>query len=278
MNIVCINITYTLYLFSGLWQPVYDPNVTYIAFGPSGIKAKHPFPYSDKYTDYVDYMSKNRGYKIEPECPLIVVQRLWMLPRRMRQYDTDHLEIINKKRLAEEMDDIFGSKGDSFQQVEGERSPCEGLDTALLPLDICLEANVADANLFLLTLIFPQILYHIDRILTVMAFIEHCKLNVKALGDYLEKLPLPEVLEALTARSCSMDMSYDRLEYLGDAVLKMIHTDALLHSKDLWYWVGFLHEGDLNALRSAMGSNERLKDSAVSLGFDKYILTIPLGR
>merc|ERR1711982_129806 len=98
-----------------LWQPVYDPNVTYIAFGPSGLTASAAFPYADKYTDYVDYMAKNRGYKIKPDSPLIVVQRLWMLPRRMRQYDSDHLEKMNKKRLAEEMDDIFHAKGDQRQ-------------------------------------------------------------------------------------------------------------------------------------------------------------------
>jgi len=57
-----------------------------------------------------------------------------------------------------------------------------------------------------------------------------------------------------------------------------MQTDSLLGSRDLRKWVGYLHEGDLSTLRSAMGSNERLKEAAKTLGLDKFILTVPLGR
>ena len=77
-----------------------------------------------------------------------------------------------------------------------------------------------------------------------------------------------------------MDISYDRLEYLGDAVLKLLQTDALINSKDekLRQWIHCLHEGDLTALRSAMGCNERLKEAAECAGIDSFILTKPLSR
>lgn len=59
-------------------------------------------------------------------------------------------------------------------------------------------------------------------------------------------LPIDAVTEALTAKSCSGVASYDRLEWLGDAVLKLLHTDALLK----WRRTAFLHEGYLSLLRS----------------------------
>jgi dsRNA-specific ribonuclease len=87
-------------------------------------------------------------------------------------------------------------------------------------------------------------------------------------------------MEALTAKSCSLPFNYDRLEYLGDAVLKLIQTDSLLYSTNerLTQWLKCLHEGDLSALRSAMGCNERLQEAAKKNGIDRFILVTPLDR
>ena len=69
-----------------------------------------------------------------------------------------------------------------------------------------------------------------------------------------------------------MPYNYVGLEWLGDVVLKLIHTDALLNSRDLRKLVTYLHEGGLSLLRSAMGSNERLMNVAKSAGLDRFIL------
>ncbi len=164
---------------------------------------------------------------------------------------------------------------------DGERSPCSGLVAALLPPSACIEAPIADASLFLHFLLLPQVLYHIDQIMTAQLFVDHCLEHLPILGshvDTISKESFDDILEALTAKSCIMSKCYDRLEWLGDAVLKLIHTDSLVHSRDLRKWVSFLHEGDLSLLRSAMGSNNRLTNAAKSAGFDRYILFKQLGR
>jgi dsRNA-specific ribonuclease len=55
---------------------------------------------------------------------------------------------------------------------------------------------------------------------------------------------------AITAKSCNPDENYDKWEYIGDAVLKLLQTDSLLKSPRFKHFVRFLHEGDLSMLRS----------------------------
>lgn len=65
---------------------------------------------------------------------------------------------------------------------------------------------------------------------------------------------------------------------MGDAVIKLIHTDALLSSMVLREWVNYLHEGDLSLLRAALGSNETLAKAAKNTNFDRFIYARQLGR
>jgi len=61
-------------------------------------------------------------------------------------------------------------------------------------------------------------------------------------------------------------------------VLKLIHTDALLSSSVLQYWVKYLHEGDLSVLRAALGSNENLARVAKNTNIHRFICTKQLGK
>jgi hypothetical protein len=49
----------------------------------------------------------------------------------------------------------------------------------------------------------------------------------------------------MTAKSAGLDFDYDQHEWLGDGVLKLLQSDALLSSPELRVWVNYLHEGDL---------------------------------
>ena len=86
--------------------------------------------------------------------------------------------------------------------------------------------------------------------LVVDAFLRHCKDHMPSLAKCLAALPPEKVAEALTAKSSAEQGSYEKLEWLGDAVLKLIQTDSLLYSKEFADFVPFLHEGDLSTLRS----------------------------
>jgi len=261
-----------------VWCPIYDPLVSYIAYGPSKLTCDAPFPDQlDDVKTYQDYMVNRREFQVGAKSRLFAVQRLWYLPRKVqRDFISPTVFAMWKEKIVDKELEV----PDHVLQ-EGERSPCEGLVAALLPQDACLEAPIADASLYLSCLLLPQILFHMDQIVTAEKFVDYCAKYLPVLGAHLLTISehsWDDVLESLTAKSCIMPYNYDRLEWLGDAVLKLIHTDALLNSRDLRKWVTYLHEGDLSLLRSAMGSNERLMNAAKSAGLDRFILYKQLGR
>lgn len=115
-----------------------------------------------------------------------------------------------------------------------------------IPQELCVESIIADPLLVLHSLILPQILFKIEQNLIVDAFVKHALHNYQILGRCLSAMLIDLVTEALTAKSCSDAVSYEQLEWLGDAVLKLMHTDALLK----WRRTSYLHEGYLSMLRS----------------------------
>ena len=225
-----------------IWSPIYDPYASYIAYGPSKLDCGAEFPERDHdINTYSDYFTKKRNFEVGTSTKLISVQRQWYLPRKM------HKKVQNT-RLFESWKQKLETKLDlcNADVHDGDSCPCDGLVAALMPFDACMEAPIADASLVLHCIALPQILYTLDRQMTAQLFVEHCSDNLPILGAHLKSISknsFDVVLEALTAKSCVIeDINYDKLEWLGDAVLKLIHTDALLHSKDLRKWVSYLHE------------------------------------
>jgi dsRNA-specific ribonuclease len=115
-----------------------------------------------------------------------------------------------------------------------------------IPQELCVEFTLADPLLVLHSVALPQILHQLERYLTVASFVEHTVYNYPILGNCVSTLPIGLITEALSAKSCSEAITYDRLEWVGDGVLKLLHTDALLK----WRRTAFLHEGYLSLLRS----------------------------
>ena len=152
------------------------------------------------------------------------------------------IAVLNKKAKEEEPEKL--------ELQEGERAPCKGLVSCLLPQEAIMESHLPDASLFLHCVHLPHILFHTDRVLQVRAFNNYCLKHLPILGKYLAKIDTEDLMEAISAKSCTLETNYDKLEWLGDAVLKLLHTDTLLHSRELRKWVAILHEGDLSTLRS----------------------------
>jgi len=244
-----------------LFAPIYDPNNTYIAFRTEDRTCSSPFPDMD-FTSFADYTLKRWGFKVSGDSKLIRVQRCWDVP---------------SKALAGHPDTEMNDEHNSETKPDQE---CKNLKSMSLPIDACMEAPMPDPSLFLHCIMLPQILYELERMETMNRFVSHCS-RWPHLYTCIKEIPLEDVTTAMTAKSCALEKkSYDRLEYLGDAVLKVLHTDALINSDDddLRHWFHCLHEGDLTELRTAMGCNDRLKDVAQCAGFDSFILTTPLGK
>jgi endoribonuclease Dicer len=224
---------------------------------------------------YADYYKEIKQYPVSNSSLLVSVQHQWYLPGKIRK-DTHEpiLESQDKNTEITHNDPILVSRDEH-------RSLCDGLASTLLPLDVFMEAPIAQADLFFLCIFLPQILYCIERYEIASLFIDRCRDHLPILGSFLDRIAVDnfdEILEALTAKSCNLDQNYDRLEWLGDAVLKLVHTDSLLYSNQFYKLVSCLHEGDLSLLRSYLGSNKMLCSVCERIGFDKYILSRPFGR
>eukprot|EP00804_Cyclotella_cryptica_P016705 CCRYP_002011-RB/>CCRYP_002011-RB protein AED:0.04 eAED:0.04 QI:412/1/1/1/0.83/0.85/7/239/1584 len=221
--------------------PIYNPTTAYILYEASGKKSEDEFATSE-FKSFREYYATKYALKINPQGKMFRARRIWEFPQ---------------------------SSNTSDAKPQAKRIPF--ID---IPQELCSESIVADPLLILHLIVLPQLLYKLERFLTVLSLIKHATSNYPTLGKCLSTIPVDSITEALTAKSCCEATSYDRLEWLGDAVLKLLHTDALLK----WKRTSFLHEGYLSLLRSAMGSNERLCNCAKITGIADFILLAPLTR
>jgi ERCC4-related helicase len=218
-----------------LWSPQYDETAIYIVYGPSGQLCDSPFPFKKEgVTTYKDYFQIHHEFQVPVDSQLFIAQRLWEMPSR----PVGRLKHSHRVLSQQDMD-----QSQCYQL-------CENLARIKLPKHACLEPPLANATVLLMCTMVPQLLYHMERTLVAKAFIVHCRTNVPILAACLAGLSISKVVAVLTANSCGENDSYERLEWLGDAVLKLVQTDALIKSIDHSVWMENLHEGDLSCARS----------------------------
>ena len=252
-----------------LCRTIYNQPMTYIVHGPAGFDCGAPFPdVLDGVETFVDYYKQKWDVQVSAATPLLLAQRLWHLPVKplVSGSAQPNASSCKKEYIVPQC-----SPGKT-------KTILDGLDTVLLPQTVCIEKPLGDVSLSLLTVMLPQFLYHVDRHLIAQAFVRHCTTNLPCLGAYLETLPIAEIIKALTPTRAGLGDSYDQLEWIGDAVLKLLQTDALIHTPGLRLWVRALHEGDLTTLRSAMSNNQFLCEACKRTGIDRFILATPLAR
>ncbi|KAI1293352.1 RNase3 domain-containing protein [Xylaria venustula] len=75
------------------------------------------------------------------------------------------------------------------------------------------------------------------------------------------------VLTAISSRAAHESTDYERLEFLGDSLLKILATVSVMIQRPTW------PEGVLSAMKDRIVSNSRLCRASVEKGLDKFILT-----
>ncbi|CCU83126.1 Dicer 2 [Blumeria hordei DH14] len=75
------------------------------------------------------------------------------------------------------------------------------------------------------------------------------------------------VLTAICASNANEATNYQRLEFLGDTVLKICVSIHIMAKNPLW------HEGTLSLQKDHLVSNSRLARAAIEVGLDKYIIS-----
>lgn len=96
----------------------------------------------------------------------------------------------------------------------------------------------------------------------------------RQLQQFIQKLGLPdrvvvrwELLDlALTDSTASSEANYERLEFVGDAVIKLASAEFLFEQYPQ------LSEGELSGIRSILVSDRILSEIAMRYGFDRYLV------
>ncbi|TQS38729.1 hypothetical protein Golomagni_00758 [Golovinomyces magnicellulatus] len=142
-------------------------------------------------------------------------------------------------------------------------------------------ASVKDSSAFPHSIVKPMTHCRIDKIpfrlmqfaFMIPSIMRQLELNIlaKILSDnLLRDVHLSDtflVKMAICASSAGEAVDYQRLEFLGDTVLKFFGSVQIMADNPLW------HEGNLTLRKNHLVANSRLARAAVDLGIDKYIVT-----
>ena len=134
-------------------------------------------------------------------------------------------------------------------------------DEIIVPAEGCLLRKVpVEYNASMRFL--PSIFYHVEMILAGQ------RLQVDLLSD-VQFRGIPELVQAITCPQTTLQDNYERLECLGDSILKFHTTSQVYCDRPNW------HEGYLTRQRNVLISNIALAKAAVGCRLDRFILKEP---
>ncbi|KAF7927096.1 hypothetical protein BELL_0782g00030 [Botrytis elliptica] len=163
--------------------------------------------------------------------------------------DVPHLAVVKVSRRA-----------DFLHKVQNENPSSSSKQfSSVLPASRCVQ-DVMPAQLSQFGMMIPSITHHIEVQLVLD------RLSRTILKD-LEISDRSLIQTALTHASYSLDSNYQRLEFLGDSILKLCTSVQLVAAHPDW------HEGYLSAMKDRIVSNSRSSRAAAELGLDEYIMT-----
>ena len=113
-----------------------------------------------------------------------------------------------------------------------------------------------------LSILLPSLFHHLRKTLLAWHLSEQILASV-SLGN------MALLVEALSAPCAGEPVNYQRLEFIGDSVLKFLVSVQLFLAHPRW------HEGYLTLVRKSWVCNKTLADVACKCGLGAYIITTP---
>nr|WKU84469.1 dicer-like 2 [Erysiphe quercicola]WKW83696.1 dicer-like protein 2 [Erysiphe quercicola] len=135
----------------------------------------------------------------------------------------------------------------------------EALYSTVLPITRCRMDNIP-FKFVRFALMIPSITRKIELHL-IADIINKNQLNDAHISD------VSMIVSAICTGSASEATNYQRLEFLGDNVLKFCASIQIMAENPLW------HEGQLSKRKDHLVANSRLARAAIDLGIDKFIVT-----
>jgi hypothetical protein len=168
-----------------------------------------------------------------------------------RAPDGPHLSL---KRLPRRFDFLH-------KILPGTDHPSKKPYSAVLPIERCTE-DIIPFKLVQFGFLIPSIMRRFEIHLLAKVLLE-------TLLKSVDMSDLGLVVTAISASSANEASNYQRLEFLGDSILKTCTSVQLVGAYPLW------HEGYLSAKKDRLVSNSRLSRAAIEAGLDSFIVTKP---
>ncbi|KAI9718250.1 MAG: hypothetical protein M1812_004240 [Candelaria pacifica] len=162
-----------------------------------------------------------------------------------------YLEVIRMPKRADFLHPI----------PKGARSRLSHSSTVVLAASTC-EIDNLPMPFARLALFIPSIMHRYETIMVAEEL-------SRTILEHVDFQDLNLVLTAITASSAREGTNYERLELLGDCILKLCTSVQLVAEYPNW------HEGYLSAKKDHTVANSRLARAALETGLDRYILTKP---
>ncbi|POS86491.1 hypothetical protein EPUL_003703 [Erysiphe pulchra] len=137
--------------------------------------------------------------------------------------------------------------------------PSKALYSTVLPITRCRMDNIP-FKLVRFALMIPSIMRNIELHL-IADNISKNQLSDAHISD------VSMLVSAVCTGSASETTNYQRLEFLGDNVLKFCASIQVMAENPMW------HEGQISKRKDHLVANSRLARTAIDLGIDKFIVT-----
>jgi dsRNA-specific ribonuclease len=205
---------------------------------PFGVKN---MPQVKNYADFVKqkYFSGSDNFNVDMNQPLIGVGRI--------------------ENFSEISQWILEDDPEFEHQVKKRRKDNDSLDSKSALIPSLIHSITLPYWMIRTMMPIPRIMFEIERQLLALEFYHD-------LGIFNQNLELPIALciKSLTAGSAALPYNYERLELLGDSLLKMMVSIDLMSSEER------VSEGRLTQYRQAKISNNSLYRIGVARGIHRY--------
>ncbi|OAR02866.1 hypothetical protein LLEC1_01755 [Akanthomyces lecanii] len=180
-----------------------------------------------------------------------------MVQRPFRDYDeAPEGTYLNLQRWTRRTDFLHPMKVDPETQIVSKKEYITVIPTSYATVD---SVHIKHARFGML---IPSIVHTIETVL-IARQLSVTLLASLGISDYLL------LRDAISARSASEPTHYERLEFLGDSILKYCASMQAAATNLDW------SEGYLSRYKDRLVANSRLSRAAVETGLSRFILTVP---
>jgi dsRNA-specific ribonuclease len=217
-------------------------------------------------TELVEWKKENIGTEAAAEVrqrpclPVGIVRSpsLWNAPQFFQKWlDNDSLQVVALPRKRNFLDSERASSIRRSRLLNNKSSPkVHSFSVEDTKFDKISPSDVE------FSLLIPSLLRHIESYYIAAQLVTSTLPAVR-----FQDLKL--VVEALLTPSADDTMNYQRLEHIGDTVLKFLTVTHLFASHPKW------HEGYLSEAKDVIVANNRLAQVAIQSKLDRYIMSTP---